>query len=157
MPSTTLIASLVILLKGIELKRIVLLTFFLLSISRAFACSGQTSQPGPTRDINFDFNSSAMSNSEVFSLANWIVDTGSALTTFEGVSVVGLADARERNPQRIAEERAKNVKHALDMLGVRSATAGVIAHVYKPAMPNSKYEPTGTRAEVTLIPACPNN
>lgn len=79
---------------------------------------------------------------------------GDARSTLEGISVVGLADAREQYPQRIAEDRARNAKDVLDTLGVRSATASVVAHVYKPATEANKYEPTGTRAEVTLIPAC---
>ena len=49
--------------------------------------------------------------------------------------------------------RGKNLQE-LNRLGVRSATISVIAHVYKPMMPDDKYEPTGTRAGVTLIPAC---
>ncbi|WP_321842712.1 OmpA family protein [Paraburkholderia bannensis] len=141
-------------MKEIELKNLISLSLPFLFLSHALACTGQ---PGQTRDINFEFNSSALSNSEILSLANWIVDTGATRSTLEGISVIGLADTRERNPQRIAEERAKNAKDALLVLGVRSATTEVAAHVYKPAKPGSKYEPTGTRAEVTLIPACLNN
>lgn len=136
------------------MKRIIFLTFFALTISKGFACPESSNRPGPTRDINFDFNSSAISNSEILSLANWIVDTRETLSTLEGVSIIGLADEHERNPERMAEDRAKNVKQALNVLGVRSGTTGVIAHIYKPTRPSDKYEPTGTRAEITLIPGC---
>lgn len=95
-----------------------------------------------------------INNAEVLSLADWIVDTRSRISALEGVSIIGLADKREHDPESIAEDRARNVRQVLDMLGVRSATISVIAHVYKPMMPDDKYEPTGTRAEVTLIPAC---
>jgi outer membrane protein OmpA-like peptidoglycan-associated protein len=141
-------------LKGIKLKRIALSMLSALAMSSAFACSSPASQLGQTKDINFDFNSSEINNSEILSLANWIVDTRSKRSTLEGVSIVGLADKREHDPQGTAEDRAKNVKQTLDVLGVGSTTMGVIAHVYKPTIPNDKYEPTGTRAEVTLIPVC---
>ncbi|WP_147329463.1 hypothetical protein [Paraburkholderia sp. DHOC27] len=136
------------------MRWIVLTVVVALTISRAFACSGPESQRGQTRDINFDFNSSTISNTEVLALANWIVDSRINLSALEGTSIVGLADMREHDPQRIAQRRAETVKQALDMLQVRSATTEVVAHVYQPMMPDSKYEPTGTRVEVTLIPAC---
>ncbi|WP_322060334.1 hypothetical protein [Paraburkholderia sp. J63] len=136
------------------MKRIALLISLALAVSRAFACAGSPEIPGQTKDVNFSFNSSEISNAEILSLANWIVDTHSKRSGLEGVSIVGLADSREHNPQLVAEDRARNVKQTLDVIGVRSATVGLIAHVYKPTMPNDKYEPTGTRVEVTLIPGC---
>lgn len=140
--------------KGIELKRSALSVLFVFAIPRAFACADSASGQGQTGDINFDFDSSSIRNAEILSLANWIVDTRTRNRVLEGVSIVGLADKREHDPQRLAEGRANEARQTLEAFGVRAATTGVTAHVYKPTMPEDKYEPTGTRAEVTLIPAC---
>ncbi|QGZ62211.1 OmpA family protein [Paraburkholderia acidisoli] len=137
------------------MKRIVLFLSLALALPCAFACAGSPPIPGVTRDINFAFNSSEMSNAEILSLANWIVDTHSKRSVLEGVSITGLADKREHNPQLIAEERANIVKRTLDVLGVRAAKFEVVGHLYRAAVPNDKFEPTGTRAELTLIPECP--
>jgi hypothetical protein len=123
-------------------------------MSSALACPSSKKQRGQTKDINFSLNSSAINNVEILSLANWIVDTRSQTSALEGVAIIGLADKREHSPRSVATDRAEHVKQALTMFGVRSATIVVIARVYEPMMPNDKYEPTGTRVEVTLIPAC---
>ncbi|MEI7293628.1 hypothetical protein WCQ02_15910 [Paraburkholderia tropica] len=136
------------------MKRVILLLSFALSMPCALACEGSSPIPGVTRDINFGFNSSEISNAEILSLANWVVDTHSKRSVLKGVSITGLADKREHNAQHIAEARANVVKKTLDVLGVQAAQYEVTAHLYRPALPNDKFEPSGTRAELTLIPEC---
>lgn len=135
---------------GTNLKRVGLLILCTIFASSALACT----RPGQTRDINFDFNSSEISNAEVLAVANWIADSHSNTSTLEGLSILGLADRREHTPERMAEDRAEKAKQILEALGVRAEKTEVVARTYKPTMPNSKFEPTGTRVEVTLIPAC---
>jgi hypothetical protein len=128
----------------------------LLFTGTSFACTGAENQPGQTIDVNFSKNSSVIDGANMLALANWTVDFQLKYPILESVSIVGLAAPEESNPKALAEKRANNVHRALDLFGVRAPSASVIGRVYKSMLPASKYEPTGTHAEVTLVPGCPN-
>jgi len=140
----------------IKVKGIVVASILLLSISRAFACSGSQNQPGQTIDIEFTKNSSFIDGKNMLALANWSVDLRIKYQLLESSSIVGFADEKEKNSLVLAKDRANNVSRLLDSFGIHASSASIIGKIYKPMLPNSKYEPTGTRAEVTLVPGCPN-
>lgn len=141
----------------IKVKFILAMLIALSSVGNALACDDAQNRPGETTDITFSKNSSAVDGKNMMALANWAIDTRSKYFKFESSSIVGFADAREDSPKSLADERASNVAHALDLFGIQSSNTSVIGRVYKPMIPGSKYEPSGNRAEVTLVPGCPNN
>lgn len=139
------------------MKRIAIAAMFALSVGRAEACAGPENQPGQTMDVNFARNSSVIDGANLLALANWAVDLRLKYPFLESASIVGLADANEGNRQDLAEARAANVSRSLDSFGVHASSISVIGRVYKPLLSGSKHEPSGTRAEVSLVPGCPNN
>jgi len=139
------------------MRRIVVASLLLLSVARAFACSGPQNQPGQTIDVNFAENSSSIDGESILSLVNWSVDLRLKHPILESSSIVGFAAEKEKNSLALANDRANNVNHLLDSFGIHATSASVIGKVYTPMLPGSTYEPTGTRAEVTLVPGCPND
>jgi hypothetical protein len=93
----------------------------------------------------------------MLALANWSVDLRQKYPLLESSSIVGFADGKERNSLSLAKDRANNVSRVLNSFGIQASSASVIGRVYKPMLPSSKYEPTGSRAEVTFVPGCSNN
>ncbi|WP_133666244.1 hypothetical protein [Paraburkholderia sp. BL10I2N1] len=139
------------------MKQFVIVGILLLSVGRVLACDGPENRPGETIDVTFAQNSSAIDGTNMLALANWLIDLRLKYPILESSSVVGLADAKESNPKMLAEARAANVSRSLDFFGIHASRVSVIGRVYKPMLPGSAYEPIGTRAEVTLVPGCPNN
>ncbi|WP_198361559.1 hypothetical protein [Burkholderia ubonensis] len=139
------------------MKNLAVAIVLALSVVRVFACVGAENQPGETTDVTFEHNVSTPSNASVLKLANWVIDLRAKYPTFEAVAVIGLAEIGERNPEELATARAAQVQNSLQLLSAHASKVSVSAHVYKPMLPGSKYEPSGARVEVTLIPGCPNN
>lgn len=139
------------------MKQFVIAWMLLLSIGQVFACDGPQNQRGETIDVTFAQNSSAIDGTNLLALANWVTDVRLKYPILESASIVGFADAKEGNPRILAEQRATSVIQSLDFFRIHASSVSAIGRVYKPMLPGSTYEPTGTRAEVTLVPGCPNN
>lgn len=123
----------------------------------ALACDGPSNLPGRDFDVRFDNDSSDISIAELAKLSVWSSDMRSRFPIVDVVSIVGLAEPAERNPQELAHRRAENVKAALDQFSIRGEQNSMIARIYKLPFPASEFDDTGRRVEITFGPGCPNH
>ncbi|MBN3817088.1 hypothetical protein G3N57_10925 [Paraburkholderia sp. Se-20369] len=128
------------------------LTFLVLaSVSTgAFACS-----PVHSLDVLFEKNSASMSGHEILRLANWATDMQLKYSSLDRTSVGGLADANEKDPHALAEQRAESVKRLLTTLGLGRAPIDVDARLYRSSHLKGIRE-NGKRVEIDFLPGCPH-
>ncbi|WP_319022305.1 hypothetical protein [Burkholderia sp. Z1] len=123
----------------------------------AFACDEPSNLPGWDFDVRFDNDSSDLSITELAKLSVWSADMRNRFSIVDVVSVVGLAEPTERDPEALAQRRAANVKAALDQFSVRGERNSAIARIYRLPFPASEFDDTGRRVEITFGPGCPNH
>ncbi|WP_244101601.1 hypothetical protein [Burkholderia ambifaria] len=125
-------------------------------VHTASACDGPSNMPGWDFDVRFDKDSSDLSIAELAKLSAWSTDMHNRFSIIDVVSVVGLAEPTEKDPKALAQQRATNVKAALDQFSIRGERNSVIARIYTLPFPASEFDDTGRRVEITFGPGCPN-
>jgi len=125
----------------------ILLTAF---TSGAFACS-----PVRTLDISFERNSAKIPGNELVKLANWAIDLQLKYPNLDRTSIGGLAEANEKEPRALAEQRAENVRQILFTLGFGRAPIDVDARLYAAHHIDGMTE-DGRRVEIDFLPGCPH-
>ena len=86
--------------------------FFLwIVVPAVFACT-----PVRNMGIQFGWNSSHVSASQIFELANWIADLRVKYPNREAIYISASADMEERGAERLAWRRAGAVRQAIDAL-----------------------------------------
>ncbi|WP_240674451.1 hypothetical protein [Burkholderia stabilis] len=141
--------------RGMSLTLTKLLTAVALALGcthTTFACDGPSNLPGWDFDVRFDNDSSDLSITELAKLSVWSADMRNRFSIIDVVSVVGLAEPTERDPEALAQRRAANVKAALDQFSVRGERNSVIARIYRLPFPASEFDDTGRRVEITFGP-----
>ncbi|WP_334070136.1 hypothetical protein [Burkholderia ambifaria] len=123
----------------------------------ALACDGPSNMPGWDFDVRFDKDSSDLSIAELAKLSAWSTDMHNRFSIIDAVSVVGLAEPTEKDPKALAQQRAANVKAALDQFSIRGERNSVIARIYTLPFPASEFDDTGRRVEITFGPGCPDH
>ncbi|VXC53987.1 conserved exported hypothetical protein [Burkholderia sp. 8Y] len=121
------------------------------------ACQGPQNLPGQYIDVTFEKNSSAISNSQLVALASWSLDIRARFPISDSLSVIGLAERFEHNPQQLGKARADQVHATLHRLGIKSEKEDVVGRIYIPRDPPSLYDEHGQRVEVTFSPGCPSD
>jgi hypothetical protein len=130
--------------------------FGLLSIN-AHACNTSENLPGENIDLYFERNSAQVSTDQVPGLANWAIDMRSRYPIQEVLSVGGLAEASEKEPQKLARRRADTAKAMLIQFGFTQVPYDLRAGVYTPLEHLIEPPEKIRRAEIELSPGCPNN
>ncbi|WP_175961948.1 hypothetical protein [Burkholderia pyrrocinia] len=130
-------------------KRSVCILYALFT-SGAFACS-----PVRTLDISFERNSAKIPGNELVKLANWAIDLQLKYPNLAHTSIGGLAEATEKEPRVLAEQRAENVRQILSTLGFGRAPIDIDAGLYKPPHIDGMTE-DGRRVEIDFLPGCPH-
>ncbi|UEP27301.1 MULTISPECIES: hypothetical protein [unclassified Burkholderia] len=115
-----------------------------------FACS-----PVHTLDVSFGRDSAKLPGDELIKLANWAIDLQLKYPNLDRTSVGGLAEADERQPRVLAQQRAESIKGLLITLGLGRAPIDVDARLYKPHHLNGLPD-NGRRVEVDFLPGCPH-
>ncbi|HHL4080159.1 hypothetical protein [Burkholderia sola] len=129
-----------------------------LSCTRSvLACDGPSNLPGWDFDVRFSKDSSDLSITELAKLSIWSTDMRSRFSIIDAVSIVGLAEPTEKDPEALSQQRAANVKAALDQFSIRGERNSIIARIYKLPFPASEFDDTGRRVEITFGPGCPDH
>jgi hypothetical protein len=123
----------------------------------AVACEGSQNMPGQQIDVRFARDSATVSVDELARLSAW----SAAMQRYKIIDYVvssGLAEAFEKNPRALAEQRARKVLEALRQFGVEGDELEASGRVYKAFKePRGQFDEGGQRVEVTLSPGCPNH
>uniref|UniRef100_A0A1I9YKT9 OmpA-like domain-containing protein n=1 Tax=Paraburkholderia sprentiae WSM5005 TaxID=754502 RepID=A0A1I9YKT9_9BURK len=123
----------------------------------AQACNTSHNLPGQNIDLYFERNSTQVSAGQVLKLANWAIDMRLKYPIQEVLSIGGLAEASEKEPKKLAVQRADTAKAILMQFDLTETSYDVRAGIYKPldyfVEPSEKVR----RAEIELSPGCPNN
>ena len=115
-----------------------------------FACS-----PVHTLDVSFERDSAKVSGDELTRVANWAIDLQLKYPNLDRTSVGGLAEADERQPHVLAQQRAESIKGLLVTLGLGRAPIDVDARLYK-SHHSSGVPDNGRRVEIDFLPGCPH-
>ncbi|WP_249181999.1 hypothetical protein [Burkholderia cenocepacia] len=126
-------------------------------VHTALACGGPSNVPGWDFDVRFDKNSSDLSIAELAKLSVWSTDMRNRFSIIDAVSIVGLAEPTEKDPKALAQQRATNVKAALDQFSIRGERNSIIARIYRLPFPPSEFDDTGRRVGITFGPGCPDH
>jgi hypothetical protein len=121
------------------------------------ACSGPQNQPTEQLTVNFDRGSSTLRSDSIVRLANWSVDMKIKYPIRLWFSVVGMAGPDEKNANRLAAQRAENVKRMTDLF---SMSATQLSEVRSYVNSRQETEMTGDNGAVVTIdlnPGCPND
>jgi len=131
------------------------LVAFVLSVMvpAVFACT-----PVRNMGIQFQRNSSHISASQVFELANWIVDLRVKYPNREAIYISASSDIEERGAERLAWKRAGAVRQAIDVLQFTATEIHspkevevVKAGSFGPGRRNDV-----KRVDVEFLPGCPH-
>jgi hypothetical protein len=136
--------------------KLVAWTFCLLSIS-AQACNTSQNLPGQNLDVYFERNSMRVSADQVLKMANWAIDMRRRYPIQEVLVIGGLAEASEKEPEKLALQRADTTKAMLMQFGLTEVPYDVHARIYKPPVHLIEPPEKVRRVEIELSPGCPDN
>ncbi|MCC8402555.1 hypothetical protein LJ655_11750 [Paraburkholderia sp. MMS20-SJTN17] len=131
------------------------MSFGLLSLS-AQACDTSENLSGQNIDLYFERNSAQVSTEQVLKLANWAVDMHLKYPIQEVISIGGVAEESEKEPKKLAAERADTAKAMLMQFGLTEVPYDVRSGIYKPFEHLVEQPQKIRRVEIELSPGCPN-
>ncbi|WP_233837298.1 hypothetical protein [Paraburkholderia sp. ZP32-5] len=138
--------------------KLIALTIGVLSLSvSAQACDTARNLPGQNIDLYFEKNSTQISSDQTLKMANWAIDMRLKYPIQEVLSVRGLAEANEREPGKLALQRADKAKAMLMQFGLTQVEYDIHGAIYRPLVHYVELPETIRRVEIELSPGCPNN
>jgi hypothetical protein len=133
-----------------------MLTVGLLSVS-AQACDSAQNLPGQNIDLYFERNSIQISADQALKIANWAIDMRLKYPIQEVLSIGGLAEANEKEPEKLAMQRADTARNMLMQFGLTQVPYDVRTRIYKPLTHFIEPPEKVRRVEIELSPGCKNN
>ncbi|WP_423393686.1 hypothetical protein [Burkholderia sp. LMG 21824] len=129
--------------------------FLLFVAGPSYACDGVESLPGQNFDLMFGQNSAAVSVEQVKRLESWVSKMLSQFPIREGVAVSGVAESAEIEPDELSVRRAESAQRLLVHFGLKQERYAVHGYVYQRM--SIQDNENAKRAEITLLPGCPNH
>ena len=136
--------------------RLIDLVLVLLPTS-ALACNTSQNLSGQNIDVYFERNSAQISADQVLKMANWAIDMRLRYPIQEVLSIGGLAESNEKEPEKLALQRANSAKAMLMQFGLTQVLYDVRARIYKPLVHLTEPPEKIRRVEIELSPGCRGN
>ncbi|MGR3908098.1 OmpA family protein [Burkholderia sp. SR8] len=103
----------------------------------------------------FERNSATVSEAQAKKLGVWVSKMLSQFPIREGVAVSGVAESAEIDPEELSARRAESARRLLVRFGLKQERYAVQGYVYKRM--SIQDDENAKRAEITLLPGCPDN
>lgn len=103
----------------------------------------------------FEQNSATVSEEQAKKLEGWVSKMLSHFPIREGVAVSGVAEPTEADPEGLSARRAESARQMLVHFGLKRERYAVHSYVYKRL--SIQDNENAKRAEITLLPGCPDN
>lgn len=129
--------------------------FLLFGAGNSYACDGSQNLPGQNFDLMFERNSATVSEAQAKKLGVWVSKMLSQFPIREGVAVSGVAESAEIDPEELSARRAESARRLLVRFGLKQERYAVQGYVYKRM--SIQDDENAKRAEITLLPGCPDN
>ncbi|MFT4064759.1 hypothetical protein [Paraburkholderia sp.] len=136
--------------------KLIALAIGMLSVS-AQACNTAENLPGQNIDLYFQKNSSRISADQALKMANWAIDMRLKYPIQEVLSIRGLAEENEREPENLALQRADKAKTMLMQFGLTQVPYDIRGGIYRPLVHSVESPEKIRRVEIELSPGCPDN
>lgn len=121
----------------------------------SYACDGSGNLPGQNFDLMFEQNAATVSEEQAMKLEDWVSKMLLQFPIREGVGVSGVAEPVETDPEELSARRAESARQLLVHLGLNKERYAVHSYVYERM--SVQDDENAKRAEITLLPGCPDN